>query len=267
MKLSVEGISKTYTSKSKDRSIHALTNVSLGVAEGEILGIVGESGCGKSTLSRIIAGLELPNSGTVKISGVEQEPISNLEFRNRLRPIQLVFQDPYSSLNPRQTIYSAIAEVVAIYDSQLSAQDQRSRTLELLRQVGIGEDLSHRFPHQFSGGQRQRICIARSLAAKPEILLLDEPVSALDVSVRADIINLLLELKSKFQLTYIFVSHDLEIVKHVSDHIVVMYQGKVVEYGTWSEVMNNPKDPYTKALISAIPKLSNFVKKSEESEK
>lgn len=255
MKLKVESISKVYSSKSKEREVHALTDVSLEVAEGEILGIVGESGCGKSTLSRIIAGIEVPNTGSIYISGRRQEPISHLKFKDSRRQVQLVFQDPYSSLNPRQPIFKAIHEVVRIYSDDLTPAEQIERVLELLGQVGISEDLAHRFPHQFSGGQRQRICIARSLAANPEILLLDEPVSALDVSVRADIINLLLDLKRKLNLTYLFVSHDLEIVKHVSDNIVVMNQGRIIESGSWSEVMNSPQAAYTQALIAAIPKL------------
>jgi len=255
-KLQVTGVSKSYVSKSKERSIQALSDITFEVKKGKILGIVGESGCGKSTLSRIIAGLEAPDSGSVEVTGKPHPVISKYVMTNSQRAVQLVFQDPYSSLNPRQPIYKAIAEVVKIYNPELSEENRAQRVNDLLRRVGISQDMSNRYPHQFSGGQRQRICIARSLAANPEILLLDEPVSALDVSVRADIINLLLELKEQFDLTYIFVSHDLEIVKHVSDDIMVMNAGRVVEKGSWKEVMENPQDDYTRTLIAAMPSLN-----------
>ena len=255
MKLEVKDISKIYISSDKQHETHALRNISFSVAEGSTLGIVGESGCGKSTLSRIIAGLESTNSGTVLIDGKELQVLSKLNRRNIKREIQLVFQDPYSSLNPRQTIIDSILEVVQIYESDLSAEKQKERALSLLNKVGIDEDLSKRYPHQFSGGQRQRICIARSLAANPKLLILDEPVSALDVSVRADIINLLLDLKREFNLTYLFVSHDLEIVKHFSDFIIVMNKGEIVEYGDWKSVMENPQAEYTQTLIAAMSKV------------
>jgi ABC-type glutathione transport system ATPase component len=254
MKLVVNNVSKVYISSDKAHRTQALSDINFVVDDGSILGIVGESGCGKSTLSRIIAGLEAPETGTVEVGGSHLQVISRINRKNQQRDIQLVFQDPYSSLNPRQTIFDSISEVVDLYEPQMDAAAKRTRTLELLAKVGIGEDLSHRYPHQFSGGQRQRICIARSLAAKPKLLILDEPVSALDVSVRADIINLLLDLKREFNLTYIFVSHDLEIVKHFSDFIMVMNKGKVVEYGDWKSVMENPKDEYTQTLIAAMPK-------------
>lgn len=256
MKLEVKGVSKRYVSKSKDRTIQALSDISFEVEEGKILGIVGESGCGKSTLSRIIAGLEAPDSGEVLVSQAPHPVISKYVMKDKQRSVQLVFQDPYSSLNPRQPIFKAIEEVVGIYGHNLAADAQETRIIDLLSRVGISRDMANRYPHQFSGGQRQRICIARSLAANPEILLLDEPVSALDVSVRADIINLLLELKNQFNLTYIFVSHDLEIVKHVSDDIMVMNAGKIVEKGSWHQVMESPQDEYTKTLIAAMPALS-----------
>ena len=254
MKLEVKGLSKVYISSDKAHKTEALKDISFTVEDGSILGIVGESGCGKSTLSRIVAGLEAPNNGTVTVGGKPLEVISRISRKNRQRDIQLVFQDPYSSLNPRQTIFDSIHEVVDLYEPDMDADAKRARTIELLAKVGIGEDLSHRYPHQFSGGQRQRICIARSLGAKPKLLILDEPVSALDVSVRADIINLLLDLKREFNLTYIFVSHDLEIVKHFSDFIMVMNKGLVVEYGDWKSVMENPQDEYTQTLIAAMPR-------------
>ena len=265
MKLEVRNVTKIYQSNSKERTVQALNGVSFSVEEGAILGIVGESGCGKSTLSRIIAGLEEPTSGEVLISGEQRAGIPRFIRKSSKRPIQLVFQDPYSSLNPRQTIFNAIEEVIRIYEPTLDGSALEARVFELLGSVGIGKDLSHRYPHQFSGGQRQRICIARSLAAKPEILVLDEPVSALDVSVSADIINLLLDLQREFNLTYIFVSHDLGIVKHVSDSIIVMLAGEIVEYGSWTEVMDTPKHEYTQRLIAAIPNLDKLkIKESGE---
>ena len=254
----VENVFKSYESQSKDRKVQALGGVSFELQGGEILGVVGESGCGKSTLTRIVAGLEKPDSGAVFIQGLPLEPIPLFNLKDRIRVVQLVFQDPYSSLNPRQTVFQTIQEVVNIYEPILTRDEQVVRVNQLLSQVGISGDLGSRYPHQFSGGQRQRICIARSLAANPEILILDEPVSALDVSVRAEIINLLLDLKEKLNLTYIFVSHDLEIVKHVSDKIVVMFKGEIVESGTWTEIMDTPKNDYTKSLIAAIPVMNQF---------
>lgn len=264
--VSVKDIFKNYVSQSKDRKIQALNGVSFELHKGEILGVVGESGCGKSTLSRVIAGLEKPDAGSISIQGNPLAVIPLFNFSDQRRVVQLVFQDPYSSLNPRQTIYQAIHEVLAIYEPILSSTEVTDRIHELLLQVGISKDLANRYPHQFSGGQRQRICIARSLAAKPEILILDEPVSALDVSVRAEIINLLLDLKVRMNLTYIFVSHDLEIVKHVSDKIIVMYKGEIVEAGTWSEIMDAPKAEYTKTLIAAIPTVNKFLTRNSKDE-
>lgn len=260
MRLQIKAVSKSYRSSDKKIQTQALSNVSVDVEPDSILGIVGESGCGKSTLSRIIAGLESPDSGQVMIDGEELKIIPRVALRDVKRPIQLVFQDPYSSLNPRQTIYDSIYEVVRIYDTELEDDAKKLKVFDLLSKVGIGSDLTHRFPHQFSGGQRQRICIARSLAAMPKILVLDEPVSSLDVSVRADIINLLLTLKAELSLTYIFVSHDLEIVKHLSDFIIVMNKGQIVEYGDWKSVMENPEDDYTKTLIASMPKGDKGVK-------
>ena len=254
----VENVFKSYVSQSKDRRVQALGGVSFELQSGEILGVVGESGCGKSTLTRIVAGLERPDSGAVFIQDSPLQPIPLFNSKDRIRVVQLVFQDPYSSLNPRQTVFQTIHEVVKIYEPILTRDEQVASVNQLLSQVGISSDLGSRYPHQFSGGQRQRICIARSLAANPEILILDEPVSALDVSVRAEIINLLLDLKEKLNLTYIFVSHDLEIVKHVSDKIVVMLKGEIVESGTWTEIMDTPKNDYTKSLIAAIPVMNQF---------
>ena len=252
MSLKVDGVIKRYKVRAKKSTISALNGVSLEVKRGETLGIVGESGCGKSTLARLIVGLEPPTEGSLTWN----EEVLGKSVRNSLKShhskIQLVFQDPYSSLNPRQTIGSCVAEVIKTH--QLRAVEQvDSRVTELLSVVGIPMDMKNRFPHQLSGGQRQRVAIARALAAEPDLLVLDEPVSALDVSVRADVMNLLVDLKERFNLTYIFISHDLSMVRHISDEIAVMYLGRIVELGSWSEVLNSPRHPYTRALIDSIP--------------
>ena len=256
-KLIVTNLYKSYAKRSDSSKSLVLNNISFAIETGEILGIVGESGCGKSTLSRLIAGLEEPDSGTIEIDGELQGVISKFNLRNVQRSVQMVFQDPYSSLNPRQSIRVSLLEVVNLYNPDFDLSQKEKLVTDLLSKVGIGPELADRYPHQFSGGQRQRICIARSLAAKPSLLILDEPVSALDVSVRAEIVNLLLQLKRDFSLTYIFVSHDLDLVKHVSDHILVMFKGEIVEIGDWKEVMESPKHNYTKTLIAAAPKHLN----------
>ena len=252
MTLFISNVEKKYPVRGSKKSVHALNGVSVELPLGKTLGVVGESGCGKSTLARIIVGLELPTLGNISWNG---QPISN-KTKNQLKShhskIQLVFQDPYSSLNPRQKIGECIAEVITTHKLRKGVEIQ-SRVDELLLVVGIAPDLQHRYPHQLSGGQRQRVSIARALASEPDLLVLDEPVSALDVSVRADVMNLLFDLRAKFNLTYVFISHDLSMVRHISDVIAVMYLGKIVEFGPWSDVLEDPKHPYTKALIAAMP--------------
>jgi oligopeptide/dipeptide ABC transporter ATP-binding protein len=256
MSLSINNVTKRYRIRARKSVVNALNGITLSVEMGRTLGIVGESGCGKSTLARLIVGLEPPTEGSLLWSGSPLGQGVKNTIRSRHSKTQLVFQDPYSSLNPRQTIGACIAEVLKTHklrsDAQISA-----RVIELLGVVGIAADMQTRFPHQLSGGQRQRVAIARALAAEPELLVLDEPVSALDVSVRADVMNLLVDLKNEFNLTYIFISHDLSMVRHISDEIAVMYLGRIVEYGTWDEVLNAPKHPYTKALIESIPEHTN----------
>ena len=252
MTLHLLNIEKTYEVRSSKKVIHALNGVSVDLQVGQTLGIVGESGCGKSTLARIIVGLEKPSEGEITWNNHDILNKATNQLRSHHSKIQLVFQDPYSSLNPRQKIGQCIAEVIKTH--KLRSEDEiQSRVDELLLVVGIAPDLQHRYPHQLSGGQRQRVSIARALASEPDLLVLDEPVSALDVSVRADVMNLLFDLREKFGLTYVFISHDLSMVRHISDVIAVMYLGKIVEYGVWSEVLDNPKHPYTKALIEAMP--------------
>jgi len=256
MSLKIDNVGKQYKVRASKTSINALNGVSVELQVGQTLGIVGESGCGKSTLARLIVGLEKPTNGQITWC---EKPIGNKDsttLKSHHSNIQLVFQDPYSSLNPRQKIGQCISEVIKTHKLRAGSEIQK-RVEQLLLEVGISPDLQHRYPHQLSGGQRQRVSIARALASEPDLLVLDEPVSALDVSVRADVMNLLFDLREKFGLTYIFISHDLSMVRHISDFIAVMYLGKVVEYGSWSDVLDNPKHPYTKALIDAMPDHEN----------
>jgi len=256
MTLKIDNVGKQYKVRASKASINALNGVSVDLQVGQTLGIVGESGCGKSTLARLIVGLEKPTNGQITW---REKPIGNKDsttLKSHHSNIQLVFQDPYSSLNPRQKIGQCISEVIKTHKLRAGSEIQK-RVEQLLLEVGISPDLQHRYPHQLSGGQRQRVSIARALASEPDLLILDEPVSALDVSVRADVMNLLFDLREKFGLTYIFISHDLSMVRHISDFIAVMYLGKVVEYGSWSDVLDNPKHPYTKALIDAMPDHEN----------
>ena len=256
MTLKIDNVGKQYKVRASKTSINALNGVSVDLQVGQTLGIVGESGCGKSTLARLIVGLEKPTNGQITW---REKPIGNKDsttLKSHHSNIQLVFQDPYSSLNPRQKIGQCISEVIKTHKLRAGNEIQK-RVEQLLLEVGISPDLQHRYPHQLSGGQRQRVSIARALASEPDLLILDEPVSALDVSVRADVMNLLFDLREKFGLTYIFISHDLSMVRHISDFIAVMYLGKVVEYGSWSDVLDNPKHPYTRALIDAMPDHEN----------
>jgi oligopeptide/dipeptide ABC transporter ATP-binding protein len=256
MTLKIDNVGKQYKVRASKASINALNGVTVDLQVGQTLGIVGESGCGKSTLARLIVGLEKPTNGQITW---REKPIGKKDsttLKSHHSNIQLVFQDPYSSLNPRQKIGQCISEVIKTHKLRAGSEIQK-RVEQLLLEVGISPDLQHRYPHQLSGGQRQRVSIARALASEPDLLILDEPVSALDVSVRADVMNLLFDLREKFGLTYIFISHDLSMVRHISDFIAVMYLGKVVEYGSWSDVLDNPKHPYTKALIDAMPDHEN----------
>ncbi|MDP1720638.1 MAG: ATP-binding cassette domain-containing protein [Candidatus Nanopelagicaceae bacterium] len=252
MSLNIEKVEKQYKILATGTLINALNGVSISLENGQTLGIVGESGCGKSTLARVISGLEKPTLGKITWEGGE---IAD-KAKNHLRPlrsrVQLVFQDPYSSLDPRQQIGAAISEVLTVH--KLVPKDQVvARVEELLAIVGLTSDLKNRYPHQLSGGQRQRVSIARALASEPDLLILDEPVSALDVSVRAEVMNLLIDLRAKYGLTYIFISHDLAMVRYVSDVIAVMYLGKIVEFGSWDQIIERPFHPYTRALIAAMP--------------
>jgi peptide/nickel transport system ATP-binding protein/oligopeptide transport system ATP-binding protein len=231
--------------------VHAVEDVSLKVDRGETLGIVGESGCGKSTTARLMLRLLDPTAGTVRFDGRDITKLSQRALRPLRREMQMIFQDPYSSLNPRKTIGQIVGSPFAIHRTE---KDARTRVRELLARVGLSPEHYNRYPHEFSGGQRQRIGIARALALQPKLIVCDEPVSALDVSIQAQILNLLRDLQSEFDLTYVFISHDLSVVRQISDRIAVMYLGRVVETGPAEAIYEHPKHPYTAALLSAVPR-------------
>ncbi|MFW6055105.1 MAG: ABC transporter ATP-binding protein [Thermodesulfobacteriota bacterium] len=237
----------------KPRSwIRAVNSVSFDLSRGEILGLVGESGCGKSTLGRILLGLIKPDSGSVLFQGRDLYSLSKKELTLLRRKMQLIFQDPYSSLDPRMRVESIITEPLRV-DPELSADNRRKLAAELLKKVGLNSEDLKKYPHEFSGGQRQRIGIARSLSVRPELIVADEPVSALDVSIQAQIINLLQDIKDEFDLSFIFIAHDLSVVDHFCDRIAVMYLGQIVESAPAAVFAVNPGHPYTEALLSAVP--------------
>jgi peptide/nickel transport system ATP-binding protein len=232
---------------------HALDHISFDVFKGETLGLVGESGCGKTTLGRTVLQLIRSGSGSVRYNGVELGSMTPSELRTFRKKMQLVFQDPYSSLNPRLTVAQAILEPMEVHGLHGNDKNRKSQMLDLMEQVGLRSEWAYRYPHQFSGGQRQRICIARALAVEPEFLVCDESVSALDVSVQAQVLNLLNDLKTRYGLTYIFISHDMSVVRYMSDRIMVMNKGRIEEIGEAFQVCNAPVSSYTKSLIDAIP--------------
>ena len=259
--LEARSLSKFFPARDGKGLVRAVNDVSLTLAEGETLGIVGESGCGKSTLARMLLRLIEPSEGKVLFQGEDLLSLSRAQMRQRRRDIQIVFQDPYASLDPRMNIARIIAEPLEIHGIGSKA-DRAAKVAGLLSLVGLDPAAGQRFPHEFSGGQRQRIGIARAIALEPKLVVLDEPVSALDVSIQSQILNLLDDLKDRLKLSYIFISHDLSVVQHVSDRVAVKYLGRVVEEGAAEAVLGKPAHPYTQALISAVPEIDPAKRKA-----
>ena len=254
--LEVENLKKSYELKTGFRQkeiIRALNGVSFSVQPNATLGIVGETGCGKSTLAKTLMRIVQPTEGDIRLHGESFKGIPKSEYRKK---VQMIFQDPYRSLNPRKKAIDIISEPLII-NSGKSKNECREISLQMMRKVGLQSDLAERYPHMFSGGQRQRIGIARALVMQPQILVCDEPVSALDVSIQAQVIQLLIDLQDEFGLTYLFISHDLAVVKHLVDHVAVMHAGKIVEYGTRDQIFHDPKHDYTKTLLASSPKIKS----------
>lgn len=263
--LSIRHLSKDFKLRSNHlfapaSTLHALTDVSLDIYEGETLGIIGESGCGKSTLGRCVVQLHRASSGEILYQGKNINGLTGAPLKAVRKDIQMIFQDSYSSLDPRYTAGKAVEEPMLIYKSESDADKRQERVLEMMREVGLDVQHVQRYPHEFSGGQRQRINVARALVLDPKIIVCDEPVSALDVSVQAQVLNLFRHLQRDLGLTYLFISHDLSVIKHISDRVAIMYLGRVVELCPARNVYANPLHPYTQALLSAVPPESPFDK-------
>ncbi len=233
--------------------VKAVDGVSFSIERGTTVGLVGESGSGKTTIGRALLKLAPVTGGEVLFEGSDVLPMREGEFRPYRRRMQMIFQDPFGSLNPRLSIFQIVGEALEIHFPAMSREDRRARVAELMKQVGLKTEMMERYPHEFSGGQRQRIGIARALAVKPEFIVCDEPVSALDVSVQAQIVNLLQDLQDELGLTYLFIAHDLAVVEHISDHVLVMYHGKIVESAPAEQIYENPQHDYTKKLLAAVP--------------
>jgi dipeptide transport system ATP-binding protein len=254
--MKAEGLARAYDVRrglfAKAATVQALNGVSFTLHAGRTLAVVGESGCGKSTLARLLTMIEPPTAGRLQLSGIDVAQASAAQRRALRRDVQIVFQNPYGSLNPRQTVGAALDEPLAV-NTTLDAAARDRAVREMMVRVGLRPEFHGRYPHMFSGGQRQRIAIARALMLRPKVLVLDEPVSALDVSIRAQVLNLLVDLQKEFGLAYVFISHDLSVVRHVADEVLVMYLGRAVEHGTRAAVFELPQHPYTRSLLSATP--------------
>ena len=255
--INVENLKKYFPTSDKNKVVKAVDDISFQIFKGETLGVVGESGCGKSTTGRLVLQLLEPTEGKVQYDGKELTTMSRKELRPLRKEMQIIFQDPYASLDPRKTVMQILAEPFQIHNPEMSREEIYDRVAELVKHVGLRPEHIYRYPHEFSGGQRQRVGIARAIALNPEFVVCDEPVSALDVSIQAQVINLMADLKKQFNLTYMFISHDLRIIKHFCDRVMVMYLGNIVEIGTKDAIYNKRRHPYTKALLSAIPNIKN----------
>ncbi len=261
--IEIEGMKKFFD-LGNHRILKAVNDVSFSIQKGETLGLVGESGCGKSTAGRTIIRLYEPTAGSISIDGTDVAKLSKSKLKAYRSKMQMVFQDPYASLNPRMTVLDIVGEALDIHGLAGSKVERKRRVEELLEMVGLNAEHASRYPHEFSGGQRQRIGITRALAVNPQFMICDEPISALDVSIQAQIINLLIELQKKMGLTYLFIAHDLSMVKYMSDRVAVMYLGKIVEMARSEDLYSNPQHPYTRALLSAIPVPDPDVEENKE---
>jgi len=257
--ISIKNLHVKYQTKQgilgKSQSVHAVNDLSLDINKGEILAIAGESGCGKSTLAKAIIGLEPATSGEIIFNNKNVLKMNKSERKNFHKKVQMIFQNPYASLNPKMKIFDTLKEPLKI-NTNLTDEEITNRIIETINQVGLGKECLNLYPHEFSGGQRQRIAIARALVLSPEFILADEPVSALDVSIQAQIINLLKELKENYNLTFLFISHDLSVIKYISDRVAIMYLGEIVELGNANDIFYSPLHPYTRALLNAVPQIT-----------
>ncbi len=253
--IDVKNLKKYFPASEAGKAVKAVDDISFQIYKGETLGVVGESGCGKSTTGRLVLNLIEPTEGTVTFKGQELKGLHRKELRRLRRQMQIIFQDPYASLDPRKTVFQILSEPYKIHHKEMSREEVYDRVAKLIECVGLRPEHIQRYPHEFSGGQRQRVGIARAIALNPEFVVCDEPISALDVSIQAQVINLMQDIKKEFQLTYLFISHDLRIIKHFCDRVMVMYLGNIVELGTREAIYEKRRHPYTQALLSAIPNI------------